>query len=84
MKTDYKYLKFILGFTQPPKTSVWLCKNIQSGDVLGTVKYYPAWRQYCYFPQSCTVFNDGCLRDIADFLSQLDTDRKEKRKAEHE
>jgi hypothetical protein len=82
MKTEYRYIKFELALTQPPKTSVWFCLNIETGSVLGKVKYYPAWRQYCYFPQSATVFNDGCLRDIADFLGQLDADRKEKRRKE--
>lgn len=70
MKTRYKYIHFDL-IAQKPKTQVWGCFNNNSGAKLGEVKWYSRWRQYCYFSDSCTVFNAGCHEDIADFLKQL-------------
>jgi hypothetical protein len=75
MKTDYKYIQFEL-IEQKPKTSVWVCKNIRANQELGQVKWYPAWRSYCYFPTVQAVYNDGCLKDIVDFIKQLMDERK--------
>lgn len=78
MKTKYKYIKFGL-VEQLPKTSVWQCINTKGGYPLGYVKWYPLWRQYCYFPtETAAVYSAGCLEDINDFITQLEQDRKEK------
>ncbi len=71
MQTRYEYLVFEKAAQQPPKTSSWECKNIRSGTMLGVVKWYGSWRQYCYFPTVQAVYSAGCLKDIADFLEQL-------------
>jgi len=71
MQTKYEYLVFEKAGQQPPKTSVWECKNTKSGTVLGIVKWHSAWRQYCYFPTVQTVYSARCLKDITDFIGQL-------------
>ncbi len=71
IKTDYKYLIFVQAPNPGRKTSVWECRNKKSQTVLGHVKWYGAWRQYCYFPMVQAVYNAGCLDDIADFIRQL-------------
>jgi len=73
MKTDYKYIYFKLHPTQDEKrkTKIWICCNKSSDIVLAEIKWYPPWRQYCLSPESYMVFNDGCLKDIIDFLNQL-------------
>ncbi|MCK4245312.1 MAG: hypothetical protein KAX20_06780 [Candidatus Omnitrophica bacterium] len=45
--------------------------NNKSQGELGVVKWYPAWRQYCYFPTTQAVYSKGCLDDIGDFIRQL-------------
>lgn len=70
MKTQYQYLHFV-QVRQLPKTAVWSCRTNRSNDELGEIKWYPAWRQYCYFPTVQAVYSDGCLSDIADFIKQL-------------
>ena len=72
MKTKYEYLIFEKAAQQPPKTSIWECKNAKSETVLGIVKWYGAWRQYCYFPTVQAVYSAGCLKDIVDFIGQID------------
>jgi hypothetical protein len=77
LKTEYKYLSFEMTPKQPKKTSCWVCRNKRSKVALAMVKWYPAWREYCFFPIiNDTVFNAGCLKDIADFLGQLMNQRR--------
>lgn len=70
MKTEYQYIKFA-KIADKPKTSVFGCYNTHHGEQLGVVKWYPSWRQYCYFPIVQAVYSAGCLKDIQDFISQL-------------
>jgi hypothetical protein len=83
-KTEYEYLSFDLKPEQPKKTTAWYCRNKQSRDILAEVKWYPAWRQYCFFPLCLSVYNDACLADISHFLKQLDEERKLLRRKDKE
>ena len=75
MKTEYKYIRFVeKGRT--PKTVVYSCQNRNSGEELGEVRWYFNWRQYCYFPTAVAVYSKGCLKDIIDFISTLEAERK--------
>lgn len=67
MITDYKYIYFI-KVEDKRKTSVWHCRSRGSDNLLGIVKWYGRWRQYCFFPEPDTVFNVGCNEDINDFI----------------
>jgi hypothetical protein len=82
MKTKYRYIHFIdcsLVFKKK-KTQTWLCKNNSSNNILGEIKWYSNWRQYCIFFEPTAVFNSTCLLDIADFLNQLNLGYKSKNK----
>lgn len=70
LKTKYKYV-FFNWIEDKPKTSVWQCRNQTTGGLLGIVKWYNPWRQYCFYPESDCVFNMNCLEDINDFIGQL-------------
>lgn len=77
MKTKYKYIEFV------PHASwhdTWEIRNRKSGDVLGYVGYYPKWRQYVSQLHSSAIFNNSCHRDIADFLDQLNEEKKSEAK----
>jgi hypothetical protein len=71
MQTQYKYLTFVQTDQAEKKTSTWECKNTRSGTTLGIVKWYPSWRQYCYFPTVQAVYSAGCFDDISHFINQL-------------
>lgn len=75
MKTRYEYIEFVMT-EQKPKTSVWNCSNVKSGNVLGIIKWYSGWRRYCYFPTIQAVYSAGCLEDIFNFIKQLMEERK--------
>ena len=46
------------------------------GDELGTVQWFPLWRQYCLAPRE-TEFNAGCLRDLTAFLERVNREHRE-------
>lgn len=51
------------------KTGVWSVRST-SGTALGTVKFYGRWRCFVFYPYPDTLYNAGCLDDIARFCSQ--------------
>lgn len=74
MKDHYQYIHFV-KVAEKPKTAVYHCLNNSTDDKLGEVYWYPAWRQYCYFPSAYAVYSAGCLKDIQDFIEQLERAR---------
>lgn len=68
MAVAYKYLVFsdLSGMLFCGKP-VYQCSN-HSGELLGLVKWYPSWRQYCFYNKGEIVLSAGCLDDIADFI----------------
>lgn len=59
-------------------TRVWAVQAINSlGFPLGKVKWWSAWRRYCFFPCKDTVYDANCLWDIADFCARMTTEQKE-------
>ena len=76
MTTRFAFIHFDPAPTKAKATSKWTCRNNNSGEELGEVCYYPAWRQYCYFPTCPAVYSAGCLKDIQTFLTALETERK--------
>ena len=50
------------------KTDIWNVDPLQAGGfTLGQVKWFGAWRRYAFFPSAGTVFEETCLRQIANF-----------------
>ena len=62
--------------TEPGKTRKFFIGSKSQQSLLGEVKRYPAWRQYCFLPAMNCVFSAGCLRDIETFLAALMVERK--------
>ena len=60
-----------------PKTSIYTVLTKGSRENIGEVKWYPQWREYCFFPESKTVWSRGCLDEIHEFMKRLMRERKE-------
>lgn len=72
---ESKYLEYFkAGHTG--KTDVYDILSKSSGAVLGHIKWYGPWRQYCFFPSLQTVFNPDCLNHINGFISEQMAERK--------
>jgi len=71
------YLKFldleIPAGQKTPRFSVVTTGPI----VLGQVRFYPQWRKFCFFPEELTLFDEACLKDIAEFCHNQNIVRRE-------
>lgn len=50
---------------------------------IGGVRWYAPWRKYCFFPQANTVYEQVCLREIADFCESQTAAHKQARAVAH-
>jgi len=70
--TDSKWIEFKEVLSKgTTKTFQILAK--ENGAILGQIKWYGAWRKYCFWPSpgSITVFETQCLGDIINFINKL-------------
>lgn len=74
-----KWIEFDL-FKAGERTSIWLVRSKENGFTLGFVKWYGPWRKYAYFPNSDTVYEETCNRDIADFIENETKKHRERLK----
>jgi hypothetical protein len=79
---NYKWIQFQV-VRNTSRTQVWqvaardVSKNQLAGPtILGEVKWFGKWRKYSFFPETNTVFEQDCLRDIAHFCYSRNTDHK--------
>jgi len=81
MKTLYKHIFFDdVSYLYPErKTQVWECQSNKTAEVLGRVKWYSPWRQYCFFCIDSIILAGSCHTDIADFIKQLMVERKSRK-----
>jgi hypothetical protein len=70
MKTRFQFIRFE-EISRDAGRSHWLCINNRDGTRLGTVAWYPAWRQYCYSPGCPADYSAGCLADIQEFIKSI-------------
>jgi len=73
-----KYLLVCKMAVGTGKTFQWSIMS-NNGVILGHVKWFASWRQYCFNPCSMTTFNAGCLRDITLFLDRVNNEHREQR-----
>lgn len=69
------YIRFET-YAKKLKTKVYGVVNIKSGFRIGIIKWYSAWRQYCFYPDEETIFNTECMQYIIDFIKELMEKRK--------
>ncbi len=73
-----KWIRFESTPNKPgAKTGLWIVRSLSDGTPIGLVRWIPGWRTYGYFPYEGTMYEDDCLRDIAQFI----VDRMQERKA---
>jgi hypothetical protein len=77
MLPESKYLEFTIfpGL----KTEIVDVRTKRDGYVLGRIKWFSRWRQYCFFPRDDSVFNPNCLIDIINCIGALKTRRLTKK-----
>lgn len=75
-----QYLEFELDLEASAgrKTEVWRIYSKRSGDLLGTIKWFGRWRQYAFFPEEGTIWNNDCLATVHIFVTDLRQQWKDK------
>lgn len=64
-----KWIEFVdAGCSASGKTRVWEVRVKEDGYHLGKVSWYAPWRKYIFHPTGSSIYEQDCLRDIADFI----------------
>ena len=66
------------GRSPSGKTEVWGVVAKESGAALGRVSWYAVWRRYVFHPLPGTLYEQDCLRTIADFCEEETRKHREK------
>jgi hypothetical protein len=48
----------------------------ESDSALGQIKWFARWRKYSYFPNTGTLYEEKCLRDLATVIEDLTKQHK--------
>ena len=79
IKTRFLFIQLL----SRAKTDVWAVYNKKTPELLGDVRWYDPWRQYCFYPRkeyhfytNEAVLNADCLARIIDLLAALENDRR--------
>lgn len=81
--TKGAYIWFVKGENPGKKTNIYQVQSLvgQSFIVIGFIRWHGPWRKYCYFPQPETIYDKGCLRDIANFCDDETEKHKDLKRA---
>lgn len=65
-------------------TMRWELRSQAGAHLLGEVRWHAPWRRYCFYPAGGTLFEQDCLRDIAEFIEVKTQLHRDTRKMERE
>lgn len=65
---------------RPRKTKIWIVRTKYDGETLGTVAWFSHWRKYAFSPASNCIFEQDCLRGLAQFMEDRTNEHKAKPK----
>jgi len=59
-----------VGKSKSGKTDIFNVYGKDTRSLLGHVSWFAPWRRYCFHPSQNTVFEQDCLKDIANFIEE--------------
>ena len=59
----------------------WVCNKYVNFDVLADIAWFSRWRKYAMYPAPESVFEEVCLREIADFCEARTKEHREAARA---
>ena len=70
------YIDFAFVEKSPSgKTDIWRVAD-KSGFQLGLIAWFSRWRKYSFYPSGHTVYEQTCLREIAEFIDERMAERR--------
>lgn len=73
--TETAYMEFTREDVPGRKTPIVTVTSRSSGAILGQIRWYGPWRQFCFYPWAGTIFNVGCMDDIKAQIAELRAER---------
>lgn len=70
------HLRLTRHATKGRVTYQWVVTAAAGGQQLGIVAWWNPWRRYCFFPAHRTVFEQDCLRELAQFVEDQTNERR--------
>ncbi len=65
-----QYVKFrYRTVSKSGKTKIWKVVALDNLN-LGDIRWFASWRKYAFFPLGGTVWEQDCLREVADFCER--------------
>lgn len=80
-KENEEHISFIQLSNVGKSTLKWLVSNKIHKVAIGEIKWYGAWRKYCFFPYAKTVFDAKCMKGITEFIDNQMELRNAERKS---
>lgn len=76
MNKSFIHFEFVQ--TSPSgKTDIYNVVTLNGVLKLGVIMWYSPWRKkYVFYPENDTLFDPNCLREIADFVEDLNQTKK--------
>lgn len=72
------------GDSPSGKTKYFAVMATDGEMMLGRVSWYSKWRKYCFWPFADTLYEQDCLRDIADFIQRQTHEQRFRGNGEYE
>lgn len=66
-----QYLSFHERPSASGKTLIVSVNSMRTGVLLGEIRWFGRWRQYCFYPEHATIFNRDCMRAIIAYIEGL-------------
>ena len=81
VEISYKYFSITIEKKTNRKTPIYHIISKHSESEIGIVKWYGAWRKFCFFPNGETIWDTNCLIEVISFIDNLNKKYKEDNKA---
>ncbi len=74
MEKRYKYINIKrVGAEEFEGKPVFRIFNNKAKNQIGIISWYKPWKEYVFSSQPECVFNNGCLKDVLDFIENVIT-----------
>lgn len=64
------------GVSESGKTKIYQAINIRTREMAGEIRYRYGCRGYVFFPSTDFFFDHNCLKQIAEFLDELNAAKR--------
>jgi hypothetical protein len=68
-----KYIEF--DEVMPAPRGVWVIRSKSQDAIIGRIEWYARWRQYVAIFTEDSVWSEGCLADVREFMLSLSNAR---------